>query len=156
MSCFVNCILPHQRVPPHLRDNALAACLKFALFRSGQVDSAAILDAVLPQYPLQADTFEARESHNLLINEFEASNPILLGDSMSNAPQLIRIFFSLLGASRCRNVACPVRLNLTRVFLGLWRDCCLQAKRSQSPTTVPKFGTSRSFPSKIVPAPLKT
>jgi hypothetical protein len=129
--------------------------LKFALFRSGQIDSAAILDAILPQYPLQADTFEARESHNLLINEFEASNPILFGDSMSNAPQLIRIFFSLLGASRCP--ATPVLgVYLTRFSWFVAGFLCVQAKRSRSPTTVPKCGTNKSFPSKIVRASLKT
>ena len=90
-------ILTDKRTPQIIRDNALSALLKFAFFRAHQVDAPAIITAVLPAFPLQADTFEAREAHRLLINEFENSNPILFGESLANGPQLIRVFFSMLG-----------------------------------------------------------
>mmetsp|Transcript_5848 Transcript_5848/g.19668 ORF Transcript_5848/g.19668 Transcript_5848/m.19668 type:complete len:403 (+) Transcript_5848:1-1209(+) len=80
------------------KDNARSALVKVALYRPQQCRPQELLAAVLPDYPLESDAFEATESHELLLREFGAGNELLLGPGMANVPELLRIFMAVLSA----------------------------------------------------------
>jgi hypothetical protein len=70
-------------------DNAVSALVKFARFRSAEVDSDMIMNGVVAYLPIRGDGIEARNVHGQMIRGLATADPFWIGAGGGRVPAIL-------------------------------------------------------------------